>query len=93
MGARGAVAVRDGERFLVPALEVKVVDTVGAGDSFNAGFLYQYLRGGDLETCLWYGNLAGAYSTTACGGIEAFSDRAALREFLAAHRPRAEKSA
>lgn len=88
MGAKGALAVRGGERFRAPACEVEVVDTVGAGDSFNAGFLCQYLRGADLETCLWYGNLAAAYSTTARGGVEAFSDRVALEEFFAGYRPR-----
>jgi len=81
-GARGAVAVRDGQRFRAPAVPVKVVDPVGAGDSFDAGFLHQFLRGADLTTCLTYGNLCGAFSTTDCGGTEAFRDAARLQEFL-----------
>jgi len=84
MGARGAVAVRGGERISVPGVPVNVVDTVGAGDSFDAGFLHQYLRGADLRTCMEYGNLAGAFSATAPGGTEAFRDPHAWRAFTKA---------
>lgn len=83
MGSRGATAVRGGQRFTAPAVKVRVVDPVGAGDSFDAGFLHQFLRGADLPACLTYGNLCGAFSTTACGGTEAFCDQAAMRAFLA----------
>lgn len=79
MGAKGAKAARGQEHFAVPSVKVEVVDTVGAGDSFDAGFLYQYLRDADLKTCLQYGNLAGAFSTTACGGTEAFRNHTAAR--------------
>jgi sugar/nucleoside kinase (ribokinase family) len=85
MGASGAVAVRQGQRFAVPAVPVAVIDPVGAGDSFDAGFLHQFLRGADLATCLTYGNICGALSTTACGGTEAFRDAARMREFLRQH--------
>jgi len=85
MGASGAVAIRDGHRVSVPAVPITVIDTVGAGDSFDAGFLHQYLRGADLATCLAYGNLCGAFSTTACGGTEAFRDRPRMQEFLRRH--------
>lgn len=81
-GSRGAMAIQGGQRFNAPAVKVEVVDPVGAGDSFDAGFLHQFLRGADLQTCLMYGNLCGAFSTTACGGTEAFRDRAAMRAFL-----------
>jgi sugar/nucleoside kinase (ribokinase family) len=85
MGASGAVAIRDGRRFSSPAVPVTVVDPVGAGDSFDAGFLHQFLRGADLTTCLAYGNLCGAFSTTECGGTEAFRDAARMQEFLRRH--------
>ena len=74
LGRQGAVAVRGEERFSNHAVGVQAVDPVGAGDSFNAGFLHQYLLGADLATCLAYGNLAGAFSTTRAGGTEAFRD-------------------
>jgi len=85
MGARGALAIRDGRRFSAPAVPVTVVDPIGAGDSFDAGFLHQFLHGADLATCLAYGNMCGAFSTTACGGTEAFRDAARMREFLRRH--------
>jgi sugar/nucleoside kinase (ribokinase family) len=85
LGQNGAVAVRGQNRFAAPSLNVKVMDTVGAGDSFDAGFLHEYVRGANLKTCLDYGNLAGAFSATACGGTEAFRNPAALREFVASH--------
>ena len=82
MGARGAVAVRKGQRFSAPAVPVTVIDPIGAGDSFDAGFLHQFLRGEDLTTCLDFGNLCGAFSTTDCGGTEAFRDAVRMQEFL-----------
>lgn len=74
LGEQGAMALRGGERFQSAAAKVDFVDPVGAGDSFDAGFLAQYLQGADLQTCLAWGNLAGAFSTTMAGGTEAFRD-------------------
>jgi len=87
MGARGAVARQRGRRFSAPSIPVSVIDPVGAGDSFDAGFLHQFLRGADIENCLIYGNLCGALSTTDCGGTEAFRDPARMQEFFRKHRP------
>ena len=86
LGPRGATAIQGGQRFHAPPVQVEVVDPIGAGDSFNAGFLHQFVRGADLATCLRSGNLCGAFSTTACGGTEAFRDHACMREFLDRHR-------
>jgi sugar/nucleoside kinase (ribokinase family) len=86
LGRQGALAQRGTERFVSPAIKVESVDPVGAGDSFDAGFLHEYLRGGDLSACLAAGNLAGAFSTTRPGGVEAFRDAAHRRQFLEQHR-------
>jgi len=82
LGRKGAIAQRGAERFASPAREVVAVDTVGAGDSFDAGFLHQYVRGDDLQSCLASGNLAGALSTTRPGGTEAFRDVIHREQFL-----------
>jgi sugar/nucleoside kinase (ribokinase family) len=81
MGPAGAMAQRGGERFTSPARRVNPVDAVGAGDSFDAGFLNQYLKGSDLPACLAAGNLAGAFSTTRPGGTEAFRDAKYREQF------------
>jgi sugar/nucleoside kinase (ribokinase family) len=86
LGSRGAIARRGEEKFTAPAVTVNAVDPVGAGDSFDAGFLFQYLRGGDLKACLEYGNLAGALSTTKPGGTEAFREHEHVRKFFHQHR-------
>lgn len=82
LGRKGALAQRGAERFTSPSQEVVAVDTVGAGDSFDAGFLHQYVHGADLPACLASGNLAGALSTTRPGGTEAFRDSAHRERFF-----------
>ncbi len=56
------------------------VDGIGAGDSFNAGFIKKFLEGGTLEDCLEEGNLMGAVSTMGKGGTGAFKDKETLRQ-------------
>ncbi len=92
LGRLGATARRGTERVTVPPVKVDAIDPVGAGDSFDAGFLHQFVRGANLETCVAYGNLAGAFSTTRPGGTEAFRDRDHFRRFFAANRPSNAKS-
>lgn len=81
-GAAAAICRSGDEQWSLAPPGVKVVDSVGAGDSFGAGFLHHYLTGAKLEDCLALANLAGAYSTTKEGGTEAFRDRAAMINFL-----------
>jgi sugar/nucleoside kinase (ribokinase family) len=85
LGKAGALAQRGSERFASPALNVTAIDAVGAGDSFDAGFLHEYLRGSDLVTCLASGNRAGALSVTRPGGTEAFRDKQYRESFLGQH--------
>jgi sugar/nucleoside kinase (ribokinase family) len=82
LGAEGAVAQRGLDRFVSPATTVEIVDPVGAGDSFDAGFLHKFLLGCDLQSCLAAGNAAGALSTTRSGGTEAFRDEEYRNNFL-----------
>jgi sugar/nucleoside kinase (ribokinase family) len=84
-GAEPAIC-RSGEReWRLPPPKVNTVDHVGAGDTFGAGFLHQYLRGAQLVDCLAHANIAAAYSTTKPGGTEAFLDRGALTSFFQEH--------
>jgi len=85
LGRKGALAQKGSERFTAASVNVTPVDTVGAGDSFDAGFLHEYLRGSDIRTCLASGNRAGALSTTRPGGTEAFRDPAYRGQFLREH--------
>ena len=83
LGARGSrwlAAGRDGvERrdLSAPAPRVRAVDTTGAGDAFNGGFLAGWLTGRSPRECLKLGNFVGAQSTTAPGGIAALPNRPA----------------
>lgn len=67
-GAAGAYAWADGQILHAPAIAVKPVDTTGAGDCFNAGFVRAWLAGRPLIDCLRWGNVVGGLSTTARGG-------------------------
>ena len=71
LGAAGALGVRSGQNATVPSPSVKVVDTVGAGDSFDAGFIYGYLNHWDLSRSLRLGCACGALSTQKAGGTAA----------------------
>jgi sugar/nucleoside kinase (ribokinase family) len=75
MGDRGSLVMQDGKKNTIPAfLNKNVVDAIGAGDSFNAGFIYQLVNKKPITECQRFANLTGAVSTTAAGGTTAFSD-------------------
>lgn len=67
-GAEGAAAVRGSQVVEVSAIKTQVVDTTGAGDNFNAGFLYGYLAGWSIEQSLKVAVACGSLSTQAVGG-------------------------
>lgn len=62
-----------------PFLNDHFVDAIGAGDSFNAGFIEKYLQQASLEDCLINANLIGSLSTTAAGGTGAFTSKAEIQ--------------
>jgi len=82
MGSRGAVAIQDGELYTQPAHPVDAVDGTGAGENFNAGFLYGYLKGLPMQECLRIACICGAVSTRALGGIQAQISLTALEDIL-----------
>lgn len=68
LGAEGALACSHSEISKVPSILVNVVDTVGAGDSFDAGFMYGYLNNWPMEKSLRLACVCGALSTQQAGG-------------------------
>ncbi len=68
-GDKGAIAVRGTERVEVPAMPIVVVDTTGAGDTFDGGFLAGWLRGESLQRCAQLGAACGSSTATQVGGF------------------------
>lgn len=88
-GSKGALARAGRERFVATPPAVEVADHVGAGDSFDAGFIHQFIRGKSIEECLAFANIVGALSVTRPGGTEAFRDAQHRESFLRAHHANA----
>jgi sugar/nucleoside kinase (ribokinase family) len=85
LGKEGAMARHGEETFRAMPLVVEMVDPIGAGDSFDAGFVHQFIRGKGLEQCLQFANVTGALSTTRAGGTGAFRDATYRDRFLREH--------
>jgi sugar/nucleoside kinase (ribokinase family) len=85
LGADGALARKGHEEWRRNGMRVESKDPVGAGDSFDAGFIHRFLQGAPPQECLEYGDIAGAFSTTHEGGTEAFRDRNAVERFFRNH--------
>jgi sugar/nucleoside kinase (ribokinase family) len=82
-GRDGALASQGDKTVHAPALPVQVVDTVGAGDSFDAGFLYGWLNGWTIEKSLRLGVACGSLSTQAAGGTDAQPDLIEAMAYIA----------
>lgn len=89
---KDGVWVKDRKKTIhLRVFQIDVVDTTGAGDSFNSGFIYQYLKGSDIEKCALWGNACAAISTTKSGGITAFPDPHELQQFFDERRDEIER--
>jgi 2-dehydro-3-deoxygluconokinase len=83
LGAKGAVASIDGQQLTVAAVPVRVVDPVGAGDAFAAGYLAASLQRLDPETALHWAALMGAWSVATHGdwqGLPSLAELTTIRE-------------
>lgn len=80
-GSNGVYAINNTEECMVNAYECDVVDTTGAGDSFNSGFLYGYLRGYDLEKSCKIANWVASKAIEGFG-MEKFPSLKELEEFF-----------
>lgn len=81
-GASGAYACKDGNIYFEKAIQVKALDTTGAGDCFNAGFIKAWLSGETIQECLRWGNIVGGLSTLALGGIDHVTREADVFKWL-----------
>jgi sugar/nucleoside kinase (ribokinase family) len=83
LGEQGVfVLTRDGRRFTVPAFEVPVVDTTGAGDSFHGGFVFALSRGYTLEEAVTFASAVAALKCTHLGGRAGLPSFPQVRDFL-----------
>ena len=86
-GKNGACCSFGGKRYAVDAMEdIKVVDTTGAGDSFNAGYIYAYIRGCSAAECLEFGNACGNICVATVGGSNADLNEARVLEMIRTHK-------
>lgn len=74
-GSKGSICYSEGTQIELPAyLNKNIVDAIGAGDSFNSGFIFKFIKKNNLGNCQKFGNLTGAINTTQAGGTAAFSN-------------------
>jgi sugar/nucleoside kinase (ribokinase family) len=83
LGTDGCMTLKSGNIVAIPAFRVEPVDTTGAGDSFNAGFLHAWLRGAPLPDAMRFAAACGALSTLSAGGTSAQPTEQQTRSFLA----------
>lgn len=82
MGEKGALLLDDDYDLFVPSPKVEVVDTTGAGDSFNAGFAIALAEGRPLPEAVKWGVCAGALACTRLGVIPSMPQRSELLAML-----------
>jgi sugar/nucleoside kinase (ribokinase family) len=85
LGAAGCMVLSGGKPLHIPAFSIEPIDTTGAGDSFNAGFLHAHLGGQDLIESTRFAAACGALSTRGLGGTAAQPTEAEATAFLVAH--------
>ncbi len=81
-GSAGVITRSEGRALAVPGFRVEPLDTTGAGDSFNAGFISRFMRHDSLAQCVAWGNACGAMSTLVMGGTEGFPTPKRVDEFF-----------
>ncbi|HYL80234.1 MAG TPA: carbohydrate kinase family protein [Candidatus Acidoferrum sp.] len=86
-GPAGAAAFRQGTMWEHRGFAVEAVDPTGAGDAFNAGFLFGWLAGWPISECLVWGNACGALTVGSPGGSGSFASREEVEAFIRRHVP------
>ena len=85
LGREGAATLEGGQLLRVPSFPIEPLDTTGAGDSFNAGFLHAWLAGSPTLEALRLGAACGALSTRGMGGTARQADLAEAQAFMQEH--------
>lgn len=82
LGSQGCICQQGRQKYQSQSIPVEVVDTTGAGDNFNAGFLFGQVRGYSLEDSLRIGNICGGLSTQGYGGSTTSPTFAQVEQYL-----------
>ena len=82
MSEKGAFLYQNGQTKLFPGFKVKVVDTTGAGDAFTSAMIVSYLRYGDIEKAVCFGNIVGALSVTKLGAQASLPNLSEVQKFI-----------
>jgi len=85
LGDKGVYARTKGNEMFIPAIKVKAVDTTGAGDAFNGGFVTALAEGKDFFEAVEFGNIAGALSVTKIGTAHAMPYRQEIESYIEDH--------
>lgn len=85
-GARGAVVSDGSQTIKIPPYPCTPIETIGAGDGFNAGFLSGIIKGADLEKAAIIGSICGAMATQTRGDYEGYPDAEEMRTALEGRR-------
>jgi ribokinase len=86
LGRQGALVLSDDFDLLVPALPVRVTDTTGAGDAFNAGLAVALAEGRSLPDAVRFAVACGSHACTRLGVIPSLGGRAEVEALLASQR-------
>lgn len=81
-GARGSLAGCGAARVVAGPRATRVVDTTGAGDSFDAGFVHRFLAGDDLPACVDFANACGALAVSRVGGADGAPAEAEVKSYM-----------
>ncbi|HDJ89303.1 MAG TPA: ribokinase [Thermoprotei archaeon] len=82
LGSRGAYIYTENIRKIVPTIDVKVVDTTGAGDAFNAGLAVAISEGREIDEAVFFANCVASLKVTKMGAQEGLPTRKEVEEFI-----------
>lgn len=85
-GSKGVMIYKNGEKIEIPSFQVEVVDTTGAGDSFNGALAVALCDGLEIEEACRFANVVGAISVTKLGAQTGMPTKKEIEEFLQIHK-------